>query len=134
MNTIFKKLLRLTFITLFAGLAIYYFYPESKFSINKTIDKIVAYKSRKELLAYSHGELLKRYKISTGSKSVGQKQYEGNRKTPEGIYTINDKNPDSGFYKNMGISNPNQQDIDRARKPSKPQCNTLTKTIRISRY
>ncbi|UKJ08530.1 L,D-transpeptidase family protein [Solitalea lacus] len=50
---------------------------------------------------------------------VGDKQVEGDKKTPEGLYTINDKNSNSGYYKNLGISYPNQQDIVEAKKLGK---------------
>ena len=41
-------------------------------------------------------------------------------KTPEGRYTINNKNPNSEFHKNLGISYPNDEDIAQARQHSKP--------------
>ena len=50
---------------------------------------------------------------------MGAKKYEYDQKTPEGIYYINDKNPNSGWHKNLGISYPNQEDIKRARELGK---------------
>jgi len=55
-----------------------------------------------------------------GRNPVGHKEFEGDKKTPEGIYTINDKNPNSGYYKNLGVSYPNAQDIENAKKLGKP--------------
>ncbi len=110
---------RLTLLTILAGLTVYYFYPEDKFPNNRTIDKIVVYKSKNKLFTYSGGQLLKTYKISLGRNPVGKKEFEGDKKTPEGLYTINDKNSKSSYHKNLGISYPNQSDIDRAKKIGK---------------
>jgi murein L,D-transpeptidase YafK len=83
------------------------------------IDSIVVIKSKRQLLAYSKGNLLKIYKIALGREPIGPKQFEGDRKTPEGVYYINDKNPNSGWHKNLGISYPNQKDIKNANKKGK---------------
>ena len=77
-------------------------------------------KSEKRMYAYSKGKIIKTYKISLGRNPIGKKEYEGDNKTPEGIYFINDKNPNSGFHKNLGISYPNQVDIVNANFLGKP--------------
>lgn len=84
-------------------LVIYYFYPIQKIPTNITIDKIVVLKSKHELLAYSKGQLIVSYKIAIGKNPTGDKVYEGDKRTPEGHYIINDKNPDSGYHKNLGL-------------------------------
>ena len=115
-----RKILKYTIIGTLIGLAIYYFYPEKKLSPNVSIDKMVVLKSERKLQVFSDGQLLKTYTISLGRNPVGDKEFEGDKKTPEGFYTINDKNPNSGFYKNLGISYPNQDDIERAKEIGKP--------------
>lgn len=84
------------------------------------IDKLVVLKSKRQLLAYSDGKLLKTYRVALGQNPVGAKQVEGDRKTPEGQYTINDKNLHSAYHKNLGISYPNAQDKAEARLLGKP--------------
>ena len=59
------------------------------------------------------------YYVALGTSPVGAKQFQGDRKTPEGTYTINDKNPNSAYYKNMGLSYPNDADREFARKQNK---------------
>lgn len=115
-----RRIIWLTIFTLFAGLAIYNFYPEKKLLSGIQIDTIVVYKSKRELLVYSNDMLIKTYKISLGSNPVGDKEFEGDKKTPEGIYFINDKNPNSGYHKNLGISYPNEEDIESAKRIGKP--------------
>ena len=41
---------------------------------------------------------------------VGHKEYEGDGKTPEGIYYITHRNPNSTYHLSLGISYPNDED------------------------
>lgn len=84
-----------------------------------TVDKIVVEKSKRRLSLYSGETLLKTYPISLGQQPVGHKVFEGDKRTPEGQYIIHDKNPHSGYYKNLGISYPNKHDIAHAKEIGK---------------
>ena len=108
-----------TLLITFAGITIYYFYPGRKLPEGAAIDKLVVYKSRRKMLAYSNGELLKTYTVSLGKNPIGHKQFEGDCKTPEGIYSINDRNANSAYYKNLGVSYPNETDKEYAQKHGK---------------
>ena len=101
------------------GLTVYYIYPEDKLPVDIQIDNLVVFKSKRQLLAYSNGQLLKTYKISLGGQPNGDKEFEGDKKTPEGIYYINDKNANSGYHKNLGISYPDKYDIENAKQIGK---------------
>lgn len=79
------------------------------------INRLIVEKSKREMHAYHDNKKLKSYPISLGFNPVGHKQFEGDGKTPEGIYTINDRNPNSSYYKNLGISYPNDQDTAYAK-------------------
>ncbi len=111
-----SKIIRYTLLLLLIALVIYYFYPEQKLPQNIKIDSIIVYKSKRELIAYSNGQAIKTYTISLGRNPIGDKEFEGDKKTPEGIYFINAKNPNSGYYKNLGISYPNKEDIEVSKK------------------
>ncbi len=115
-----RKFILYSFLVLIIGLSAYYFYPEKKLPENLIIEKIVVIKSERELLAFSYGKLIKTYNISLGGNPVGDKEFEGDKRTPEGLYYINDKNPNSSCYKNLGISYPNYEDIKKAYKNNKP--------------
>lgn len=108
-----------TILITFAGITIYYFYPDSKLPEGAVIEKLVVYKSKRKMLAYSGNELLKTYMVSLGKNPIGHKQFEGDCKTPEGIYSINDRNPNSAYYKNLGVSYPNEADKEYAQKQGK---------------
>lgn len=110
-----KRIIRWVIIIFIIGLIIYYFYPEQSLPLNTQIDSIVVYKSKKHLLVYSNGKHLKTYTISLGRNPIGDKEFEGDKKTPEGVYFICSKNPNSGYYKNLGISYPDKQDIEKAK-------------------
>lgn len=83
------------------------------------IDYIEVHKSDRVLEVYSKGALLKTYRIALGFNPKGKKEFEGDGKIPEGVYYINDKNPNSIAYKNLGISYPNTEDIKNAKKHNK---------------
>lgn len=95
-------------------LTIYYFLPEQRLPTDKKIDKLVVRKSKNVLEVYSGDEKIKTYPIAIGKNSVGDKESEGDKRTPEGTYYINDKNPKSGYHKNLGISYPNKKDAEEA--------------------
>lgn len=88
-------------------------------AIGSQIDKIIVRKSKREMDVFYQGEFLKTYPISLGKNPIGHKEFEGDMKTPEGIYTINDRNPNSGYHKNLGISYPNEADIAHAKAHGK---------------
>jgi hypothetical protein len=85
MKRLIFRVLAITVIGLFG----YYFFPDKKLPVGKEVDSIVVLKSKRKLQVYSDWELLKTYKISLGRNPVGDKEFKGDKKTPEGIYIIN---------------------------------------------
>jgi len=80
------------------------------------VDRIVIEKSKRTLTMMSGTESLKKYKVALGGQPVGAKDRRGDHKTPEGIYSVDSKNPNSQFYKALHISYPNAADRANARK------------------
>lgn len=80
------------------------------------IDSLVIYKAERKMKTFAKGKLVKTYHIALGSNAIGKKQFQGDGKTPEGLYFIDGKNPNSDYHKNLGISYPNSQDTEHARK------------------
>jgi murein L,D-transpeptidase YafK len=103
-----------------ASIVMYNLWPEKKLTTNTKINKLIVFKSKRELLAYTNGQLVKTYSISLGRNPSGDKEFEGDKKTPEGLYYINNKNQNSGYHKNLGISYPNKDDIKQAKLIGKP--------------
>ena len=80
-----------------------------------TAYKILVQKSKRNLCVYQGDQLVKTYKIDLGREPIGAKQFEGDHKTPEGLYEIDDKNPMSKYFLNLGISYPEAKDLEYAR-------------------
>ncbi len=51
-----------------------------------------------------------------GIRPVGDKEYEGDFKTPEGTYLLDRRNPHSEFFLSIHISYPNRSDIRESRE------------------
>ena len=83
------------------------------------VDEIIVLKSKRKLQLYFKGVKVKQYSISLGGNPIGHKQFEGDQKTPEGSYFIDGKNANSKYYKNLGISYPNDRDKYFARSKDK---------------
>jgi len=75
---------------------------------------VVIWKRKRVLALYNRNNLIKAYRIRLGFNPKGQKQKEGDGRTPEGKYFITHKNPYSKFYLSLGISYPNKADKVRA--------------------
>lgn len=107
----------ITFILLLS--AAYYFYPEKSLPGGIKIERILVEKSKREMHVYSKGKKIKTYKIAIGKQPEGKKRFQGDRKTPEGKYRIFNKNPYSGWYLNLGVSYPDDEDRAYAAKHSR---------------
>jgi murein L,D-transpeptidase YafK len=55
--------------------------------ISVTIDSLVVLKSKRQMYAYSKNKCIKIYDIALGRQAVGKKHFEGDLKTPEGLYS-----------------------------------------------
>lgn len=74
-------------------------------------DSILVDKSERTLTLYSGGKAIARYNnIRFGDQPIGHKRFEGDERTPEGIYTIDRRNPNSIAHLSLGISYPNAAD------------------------
>ncbi|WP_455365646.1 L,D-transpeptidase family protein [Kaarinaea lacus] len=89
--------------------------PVSAFAIGKA-DLVIVEKSKTRLYLMKDNKVLKSFRIALGAKPKGHKQQEGDERTPEGRYLLDYKKEDSGFYKAIHISYPNEDDILRARE------------------
>ena len=98
------------------GLCAYYLWQAPPLPEDVVIDKLVVKKSERKLEVWSADQMIKSYKIALGSNPIGKKTREGDGKTPEGSYTIHDKNPHSAYHLNLGISYPNSADKEVASK------------------
>lgn len=78
--------------------------------------RIVIKKSQRKLELFDGEKLIKTYKIALGFAPVGDKEKQGDGKTPEGDFYIFTKNDKSKFYLSLGVSYPNIEDAARGLK------------------
>lgn len=90
-------------------------YPLGPLAAATRFERLRLEKGKRKLTAYSGGKAVRVYLVSLGAKPVGRKEVEGDMRTPEGVYVIDDKNPRSAYHRNLGISYPNPVDRDRAK-------------------
>jgi murein L,D-transpeptidase YafK len=83
---------------------------------NGDVDRLIVYKSERKLVLLSHGKELRSYKVALGSEPVGAKSRQGDHRTPEGLYVLDGRNPNSHYYKAFHISYPNARDVANAKK------------------
>lgn len=83
--------------------------------ITGQIDRILVEKSARKMTVFRDGTPLKTYKIALGFTPEGDKEVEGDGKTPEGIYKITHRNPKSAYHLSLGIDYPQPEDITRAK-------------------
>ena len=80
---------------------------------NLTEPKIVIRKGARKLEIYDDRKLIKTYTIVLGFSSKGDKETEGDGRTPEGEFYVFTKNPESRFHLSLGISYPSKDDAKR---------------------
>ena len=80
---------------------------------------IVVNKGARKMYLFHNDKVLKDYDIDLGFAPNGDKEFEGDGKTPEGHYFIDRRNPNSKFHLSLGISYPNAEDIASAHAEGK---------------
>lgn len=77
-------------------------------------DSIVVEKSKRRLTLFLAGTPVRTYAIALGTQPVGDKVKAGDGKTPEGLYHIDFKNPQSKYHMALHVSYPDAAHIERA--------------------
>ncbi len=79
------------------------------------VTAIVVNKGARSMYLLNNEDILESYKVDLGFAPLGHKSRRGDGRTPEGLYRIDRRNPNSAFHLSIGISYPNAQDIARAK-------------------
>ncbi|MEQ3673192.1 L,D-transpeptidase family protein [Pseudophaeobacter sp.] len=74
------------------------------------VTSVVVNKGARKVYLLNGEGILREYKMDLGFAPLGHKQVEGDGKTPEGLYRIDRRNPNSAFHLSLGISYPNAAD------------------------
>ncbi|EBA16975.1 ErfK/YbiS/YcfS/YnhG family protein [Roseobacter sp. SK209-2-6] len=83
------------------------------------VTSVVVNKGARKIYLLNGESILREYKMDLGFAPLGHKQIEGDGKTPEGLYRIDRRNPNSSYHLSIGISYPNASDVAYARSIGK---------------
>lgn len=78
------------------------------------VTRVVVHKEARRMELWHHDTVLRAFDIQLGGNPVGHKVQRGDRRTPEGEYIIDRRNPRSSFHLSLGINYPRPEDIARA--------------------
>jgi murein L,D-transpeptidase YafK len=87
--------------------------PAAAPSIGKA-DRILVLKAQRRLLLLRGDAVLKSYPIALGPHPRGPKRWQGDGRTPEGVYIIDRRTKRTAYHLALHISYPNEDDLDRA--------------------
>lgn len=73
-------------------------------------------KSSRQLSVYRKGELYRRYPVNLGRRPSGAKRFQGDMRTPEGLYRISSKKPHRRWAYFLAIDYPNRGDHKRYKR------------------
>ena len=79
-------------------------------------DSMVLDKSDRKLTLFYRGEQVYQYDVALGKNPVGDKVRRGDGKTPEGLYFIEGRNPQSKYHLSLRVSYPTAEQRERAAK------------------
>lgn len=79
------------------------------------VTRIVVFKGERKMHLFHHDKVLRSFDVALGGDPFGHKTQEGDGRTPEGEYFIDRRNPNSAFHLSIGISYPNERDVEVAK-------------------
>lgn len=79
-------------------------------------DRVLVVKSERMLYLLREDRVLASYRVSLGRSPIGHKVFQGDGRTPEGLYRLDRRNAGSRFYRSIHISYPSSRDYAEARK------------------
>ncbi|HLJ39010.1 MAG TPA: L,D-transpeptidase family protein, partial [Steroidobacteraceae bacterium] len=80
------------------------------------VDRVLVRKSERRMYLMHGGDVVREYRVSLGLSPNGQKEREGDFRTPEGSYRLDVRNTRSDYFLSIQVSYPNRDDEVRARK------------------
>jgi len=78
------------------------------------VDRIIIEKTARRMQLIQDGKPVRSYQISLGFSPSGDKERQGDGRTPEGEFTIDRRNAESAFHLSVGLDYPRPKDRARA--------------------
>lgn len=79
------------------------------------VNKVLVVKSKRKMYLLKDDKTVKTFNIALGPNPVGQKEYEGDGRTPEGSYTLDWQRWETSTFHSFHVSYPNEADLARAK-------------------
>lgn len=90
---------------------------EKFITLKNMVNKVLVIKSERKMYLQKDGKTIKTFPVALGPNPIGQKENEGDGKTPEGTYTLDWQRHETPTFHSFHVSYPNA--IDSARSKSK---------------
>ena len=78
------------------------------------IERIVIEKAARRMVLLQNGTAVREYRIALGFAPQGDKDRQGDGRTPEGVFRIDRRNDASAYHLSLGLDYPQPQDRARA--------------------
>jgi len=111
-----EKITRVLFANLIVLALIFGKVPLARANDFPVADRVVVDKGNRKLHLLKEGAPFRTFDIALGFAPEGDKEEEGDQKTPEGEYMLDGRNPDSDYFLSIHVSYPNASDRASARK------------------
>ena len=86
-----------------------------KFPLDQVCNpKLYVFKGKRRLMVVEKDTLIRDYRIGLGPRPSGDKQVQGDGRTPEGEFYVCVKKPNSSYHKSLGLSYPSPKHAERA--------------------
>lgn len=90
--------------------------PPAPLPVVTKATSVLVLKHARKLYLMNGEAALYSFPVALGRHPDGTKLEEGDKRTPEGRYLLDRRNPDSQYYRSIHISYPNEADLARARE------------------
>jgi lipoprotein-anchoring transpeptidase ErfK/SrfK len=81
-------------------------------SISLQSPRVVLLKARRVLHLFDGETLVRSYPVDLGTAPIGQKRLRGDGRTPTGEFRVVTKNPESRYFRFIGIDYPNEEAVE----------------------
>jgi murein L,D-transpeptidase YafK len=102
--------------TVMVGIFVWAHKPISPLPEAATADFVLVEKESRRLTLFQGTNVVRQYRVSLGRHPRGDKEREGDKKTPEGVFSIDSRKLDSSFHLALHISYPDENHAARARE------------------
>lgn len=77
--------------------------------------RIIIEKSKRTMTLLKRDQEVKTYRVALGRDPVGPKVMQGDNKTPEGLYFVDEKIRNSVYHRALHLTYPSLDDVERAK-------------------